>query len=107
MHIDTAQLKAEVLFAIAHSNRVKIIEFLANGPKCACEIAPALDLEQSNLSRHVKLLIQAGIVNYWKNGKRSMYEISDKTILELLDKVSLFLRKKAKERVEMLEIETN
>ncbi len=107
MKIDSAYLKAEILTAVAHPNRIRIIEYLAEGSKCACEIAPALNLEQSNLSRHMKLLIQAGIVNHWKDGKRSMYEISDKTVLDLLDKVSLFLKKKTKEHVEILEIETS
>ena len=83
MKADYARLKAEILTAVAHPNRIRIIEFLAEGPKCACEIIPALKLEQSNLSRHMKILVQSGIVNHWKDGKKSMYEISDKNDIDV------------------------
>ena len=102
MKIDSAQLKAEILSAIAHPNRIKIIEYLANGPKCACEISPALKLEQSNLSRHMKILIQAGIVNYWKDGKKAMYEISNKNVLTILERASIVLKNKIKVRMDVL-----
>ena len=104
MKTDYAQLKAEILSAIAHENRIKIVEFLADGPKCACEIAPALRLEQSNLSRHMKVLIQAGIVNHWKDGRKSMYEISDKNILNILEMVTIILKNKTRDRIKILEI---
>lgn len=104
MKTDNAQLKAEVLTAIAHPNRIRIIECLANGQKCACEIAPVLGLEQSNLSRHMKVLIQTGIVNHWKDGRKSMYEISDENILKILEKVTIILKNKTKDRIKILEI---
>ncbi len=104
MKTEYAQLKAEILSAIAHENRIKIVEFLADGPKCACEIAPALRLEQSNLSRHMKVLIQAGIVNHWKDGRKSMYEISDKNILKILELVTIILKNKTRDRIKILEI---
>ena len=49
------ELKANILTALAHPNRIRILEFLKNGIKCNCEIAPALELEQSILSRHLKI----------------------------------------------------
>ena len=104
MKTEYAQLKAEILSAIAHENRIKIVEFLADGPKCACEIAPVLKLEQSNLSRHMKVLIQAGIVNHWKDGRKSMYEISDKNILRILEMVTIILKNKTRDRIKILEI---
>jgi len=51
------ELKANILIALAHPNRIRILEYLKNGIKCNCEIAPALELEQSNLSRHLKILV--------------------------------------------------
>jgi DNA-binding transcriptional ArsR family regulator len=104
MKTDYAQLKAEILSAIAHENRIKIVEILADGPKSACEIAPALRLEQTNLSRHMKVLIQAGIVNHWKDGRKSMYEISDKNILKILEMVTIILKNKTRDRIKILEI---
>ncbi|MHA1758172.1 MAG: ArsR/SmtB family transcription factor, partial [Promethearchaeota archaeon] len=62
MKFDLLELKAELLSAIGHPNRIRIIEFLKDGPKCACEIARSLNIEQSNLSRHMKLLTQAEVL---------------------------------------------
>jgi DNA-binding transcriptional ArsR family regulator len=44
-------LKAEILSALAHPNRIRIIEYLGKEVRCNCELAPALDLEQSLFKR--------------------------------------------------------
>lgn len=96
-------LKAGVLTALAHPNRMRIIEFLREGPKCNCEIAPALDLEQSNLSRHMKILVQEGIVLSWKDGLRVNYKIIDKRIFEILVLAEKVARKETKTKMEVFE----
>ena len=77
--------KAEILLAIAHPNRIRILEQLQKEVKCNCELAPALGLEQSNLSRHLKILTQAGILVSWKDGLRVNFKIADKRIFDLLE----------------------
>ena len=77
--------KAEILLAIAHPNRIRILEELQKEVKCNCELAPALRLEQSNLSRHLKILTQAGILISWKDGLRVNFKIADERIFDLLD----------------------
>ena len=97
------ELKASILSAIAHPNRIRILEFLKNGIKCNCEIAPALNLEQSNLSRHMKILVQGGIVVSWKDGLRVNYKIADESIFEILDAAGNVARNAAKEKIKILE----
>ena len=77
--------KAEILLAIAHPNRIRILDQLRKEIKCNCELAPALGLEQSNLSRHLKILTQAGILISWKDGLRVNFKIADKRIFDILD----------------------
>jgi len=77
--------KADILLAIAHPNRIRILEQLRKEIKCNCELAPALGLEQSNLSRHLKVLTQAGVLISWKDGLRVNFKIADERIFELLD----------------------
>jgi DNA-binding transcriptional ArsR family regulator len=77
--------KADLLAAIAHPNRIRILKHLRDGVKCNCELAPALELEQSNLSRHLKLLTQAGVLISWKEGLRVNFKIADQRIFKLLD----------------------
>ena len=93
------QLTAEILSALAHPNRIKILEFLRGGEKCACEIIPALGMEQSNLSRHMKVLVQSGVLNNWKDAQRVMYEVTDERIFEILDVIKDILRERARKRV--------
>ena len=97
------ELKAAVLTALAHPNRVRILEFLKNDVKCNCEIAPALGLEQSNLSRHMKILVQEGIVVSWKDGLRVNYKIADKRIFDILNTAGTVARKAVKEKMKVLE----
>lgn len=79
------ELKANMLMAIAHPNRIRILEQLRNEIKCNCELAPALGLEQSNLSRHLKVLTQAGVLISWKDGLRVNFKVADERIFEILD----------------------
>ncbi len=97
------ELKANILTALAHPNRIRILEFLKNGIKCNCEIAPALELEQSNLSRHMKILVQEGIVISWKDGLRVNYKIADERIFNIFDTAGSVVRKSIKEKIKVLE----
>jgi DNA-binding transcriptional ArsR family regulator len=97
------ELKANILAALAHPNRIRILEFLKNGIKCNCEIAPELELEQSNLSRHLKILVQEGILISWKEGLRVNYKIADERIFDILDTAGKIVHKAAKERMKILE----
>ncbi len=97
------ELKANILSALAHPNRIRILEFLNNGTKCNCEIAPALELEQSNLSRHMKILVQEGIVVSWKDGLRVNYKIADERIFDIIDIAGNVARKEAQNKIKILE----
>lgn len=85
MKKSTTKIKADILVAIAHPNRIRILEQLQKEIKCNCELAPALGLEQSNLSRHLKILTQAGILISWKDGLRVNFKIADKRIFDILE----------------------
>jgi DNA-binding transcriptional ArsR family regulator len=97
------EIKANILSALAHPNRIRILEFLKDSVKCNCEIAPALELEQSNLSRHLKILVQEGIIISWKDGLRVNYKIANPRILKILDAAGSIAHSEAKSRIEILE----
>jgi ArsR family transcriptional regulator len=82
---DPFKMESEILAAIAHPNRMRIIDRLRKKFKCNCELIEELDLEQSNLSRHLKLLVDAGVLISWKDGVRVNYRVADKRIFELID----------------------
>jgi ArsR family transcriptional regulator len=82
------EAQALILAALAHPNRIRIVEELRDGVKCNCELAPILKLEQSNLSRHLKILVQAGILISWKDGLRVNFRVANKGIFKILDMAS-------------------
>ena len=92
------ELKAEILSALAHPNRVRILEYLRRDVRCNCELAPALELEQSNLSRHLKILVQAGILMSWKEGLRVNFKVSDDRIFKILELAKAIARKEIEQK---------
>jgi len=59
----------EVLKALADERRLKIVEMLAAGELCVCELAQGLDASDALVSHHVKKLRAAGIVRTRKLGQ--------------------------------------
>jgi ArsR family transcriptional regulator len=78
-------MHAEVLTALAHPLRLKILEKLRNGACCVCKIIPYVGGEQSNVSHHLAILRKAGIVRCEKKGLEVWYEVTDKRIFSILD----------------------
>lgn len=99
----STDLKAGILAALSHPNRIRILEYLRKDVRCNCELAPALELEQSNLSRHLKILAQAGVLVSWKDGLRVNYRIADDRILKIIDLAHAVAKRESSQRVEVLQ----
>jgi len=99
----SADLKAGILAALAHPNRIRILEYIRRDVRCNCELAPALDLEQSNLSRHLKILVQAGILVSWKDGLRVNFKVTDERVFKILNIATGIARQETEKRAEALE----
>lgn len=61
--------------ALDDENRIRILELLHSGEKCACNLLEELNISQSTLSHHMKILCDAGIVTGRKEGKWMHYSI--------------------------------
>lgn len=62
--------------ALADETRLKIVEMLRCGEMCACDILKFLDIAQSSLSYHMKILTDSGLVIGTNDGKWVRYTIS-------------------------------
>lgn len=96
------QLKAEVLKALAHPTRLKILECLRGGEKCICEIVPEVNGEQSNISRHVAMMQKSHLLTTRKDGVRVMVKVKNPEVFEILDIVSNLLKKQLREQKKLL-----
>ena len=95
--------KADILAAAGHPIRLAVIEFLADGPQCVCDIATHVGAQRSNVSRHLSVLLNAGVVSQRKDGLKMIYELKTRCILNFSKCVEGVLRQRAKEAVALLE----
>ena len=96
------EMKAEVLAAAGNAIRLAIIDFLKDGEQCVCDIAAHVDAERSNVSRHLSVLLKAGVVDQRKDGLRMMYSLCTPCILNFAQCVEGVLRKRARDASAML-----
>lgn len=68
---------AEVFKTLSDPNRLKIIDIIRSGEKCACVLLEELHLSQSGLSYHMKILVESGLVNARQDGKWTYYSINE------------------------------
>jgi len=67
----------KVMKALSDPNRVKIVKLLQRRMLCVCEIQEALGLAQSTASKHLKILEEAGLIAYFKEGPWVNYRLAD------------------------------
>ncbi len=82
--------EVEIFKALADPTRLKILECIKDEEKCICEVIPYTGKSQPNVSLHLKVLKQAGLVNERKDGTKIMLSIADKNIFKLVDLAKKF-----------------
>ena len=68
--------RARVFKALCDERRQRILELLRGGEKCACVLMAEMDMPQSSLSYHMKILCDSGLVSSREEGKWTHYRIS-------------------------------
>jgi ArsR family transcriptional regulator len=67
----------KVMKALSDPNRVKIIKLLQQKSMCVCEMQAALKIAQPSVSKHLKILEEADLVDYQKDGLWVNYYLTD------------------------------
>lgn len=73
---------ANVFKALCDENRLMILEMLQSGEKCACKLLEELNIAQSTLSHHMKILCDSGIVIGRRDGKWTYYSINQQGVVD-------------------------
>jgi ArsR family transcriptional regulator len=71
----TLEKNANVFKAFCDEKRLAILELLRSGEKCACVLIDQMEIGQSSLSYHMKILCESGIVESRQEGKWTHYKI--------------------------------
>ncbi len=83
--------RAKMFKALCDERRLRILDLLRNGEKCTCVLTEEMDMPQSSLSYHMKILCESGIVSGREEGKWTHYRINpegSKIIVELVKEVT-------------------
>ena len=70
----------KILKALAEENRLRIVSILVSDDMCVCEIENCLNLTQSNVSRHLSVLLKSGVLTSYKKAQWVYYKINSEFI---------------------------
>lgn len=92
------EYKARIIKAMAHASRLMIIDALANGEKCVCELQEIVGSDISTVSKHLSVLRNSGIVVSRKEGLQVFYRLCVPCILNFFGCVDAVIQDDAKRR---------
>ncbi len=78
---------AELFHALSDETRLQLLDLLADGEQCVCDLTHALKTGQSRLSFHLKTLKDAGLLVDRRDGRWVYYSLDPDAIGELEDVV--------------------
>ncbi len=96
------QRKAEIIKAVGHPLRVAVVDFLKDGEKCVCDIAEHVGSERSNVSRHLAVMLKAGVLQCRKEGLQVYYELRTPCILNFLNCAAQTLKHNVSEEMKVM-----
>lgn len=85
---------AELFKVFGDSTRVKILSALFESEMCVCDLSVALSMTQSAISHQLRVLKQANLVKFRREGKVVYYSLSDNHIKSIFDQGLLHVQEK-------------
>ncbi len=77
--------KAKIFKALGHPSRLLVVEELADGERCVCELVEKVGADFSTVSKHLSVLKDAGILEDEKRGQQVFYRLKVPCILKFMD----------------------
>jgi ArsR family transcriptional regulator len=82
--MNTEDVSVKIFKALGHPIRLQIVKMLLDGSRCVCELNRHFAFSQANLSQHLRILREAGILENEKVGVEMHYRVKLKGIASLL-----------------------
>jgi ArsR family transcriptional regulator len=82
---------AEVFKILADNTRVKILYALLASDMCVCDIAALLGMTQSAISHQLRILKQARLVKFRREGKAVFYSLDDEHVKQIFDQALIHI----------------
>ena len=100
---EIAQLHAELCSALADPTRLIILYTLAEQSNNVTELTQKLAIPQPNISRHLKVLRDGGLVHATRQGMSVQYELSDQRVIQALDLLRAVLHDRIQHSVNLID----
>lgn len=84
---EVLQQVAEYFSILSEPMRLKLLNLLRDGEKCVQELVDATSTSQANVSKHLKVMLQAGILSRRTEGTSAYYRVEDPLIFDLCNLV--------------------
>jgi ArsR family transcriptional regulator len=94
--------QAEIAKAIGHPLRIAIVDFLKDGEQCVCDIAEHVGSERSNVSRHLSVMVAAGVLQYRKERLKVIYSLKCGCIVDFFSCITRVLKQQIKDSEKLL-----
>lgn len=91
--MERCRRRANVLKALAHPSRLLMIDALAKGERCVCELRELVGSDISTVSKHLSVLKNAGIVSDEKRGQQVFYTLRVHCVMKFFDCVESLVQK--------------
>ena len=82
---EKSQKLAEIFKILGVPSRIKLLSLLINEEMCVCDTAEALNMEQSAISHQLRVLRDAHLVKFRKEGKEVWYTLDDDHVVKLMN----------------------
>jgi DNA-binding transcriptional ArsR family regulator len=90
--------QAEVIKAVAHPVRIAIVDFLKDREQCVCDIVTHVGAQRSNVSRHLAVMVNAGVLSFRKEGLKVIYKLETCCMPEFLGCVAKVVEQRTAHR---------
>ena len=94
--------QAEIAKAVAHPLRIAVIDFLKEGERCVCDIAEQVGSERSNISRHLAVMVHAGVLTCRKDGLKVFYGLKTPCVAQCLSCITRVVKQQARDNEKLL-----
>ena len=94
-------VRSNYLKTLAHPVRLEILEYLREGEKFVGDIVSYIGIGQSNVSRHLAALKQAGVLNSRQEGSNVYYAVGDERVFRVLRLVNTILKSNLTDRASL------
>ena len=94
--------RAKIVKSLAHPTRLFIVDRLAEGERCVCELTEMIGADISTVSKHLSILKNAGIIQDDKRGTQVFYRLKTPCITNFFGCVESVMKEVREEQLKVL-----